>query len=165
MDAVILHELFDYRDGTLYWKKTVNKKVKQGDKAGTFDNEGYVVVRYKGKGYKAHRLVFLMFNGYLPDQIDHIDCDKSNNKIENLRPACSVTNHYNVTATKRNTTGVKNVYFVKKTNRWRVAMVVNKQFMSFGCFQDLELAELVAQEARIKYHGKYANHGVHNFPS
>lgn len=47
---------------------------------------------------------------------------------------------------------------IKKNKKWNVTLAANNKSMYFGSFDDLELAELVAIEARDKYHGKFACH-------
>lgn len=77
--------------GLLFWTDVAHKSVR-GKQAGTF-NRGYVVVMYKSKFYKAHRLAWLLTYGSWPkEMIDHIDGDPSNNKLNNLR---DVNNHVN----------------------------------------------------------------------
>lgn len=77
--------------GLLFWTDAAYKSVR-GKQAGTF-NRGYVVVMYKNKFYKAHRLAWLLTHGSWPkEMIDHIDGDPSNNKLNNLR---DVNNHVN----------------------------------------------------------------------
>ena len=99
-----------------------------------------------------------MFNGYLPKFIDHIDCNPSNNKIENLREATFSQNQHNTKKRITNTSGVKNVHWYKPLKKWMVYIMINKKRKHLGYFNNIELAELVAQEARNKYHGKYARH-------
>lgn len=154
-----LHELFEYREGNLYWKKPTNLNGKVGTKAGALDAYGYLRIQIKCKGYKAHRLIFLMHHNYLPKYIDHIDCNRLNNKIENLRPITSRLNIVNQGLTSRNKSGYKNVSYHNATKKWIVGLKVNGKSMNFGYFDDLELAILVATEARIKYFGEFANHG------
>lgn len=77
--------------GLLFWADAAHKSVR-GKRAGTF-NRGYVLVMYKSKFYKAHRLAWLLTHGSWPkEMIDHIDGDPSNNKLNNLR---DVNNHIN----------------------------------------------------------------------
>lgn len=153
-----LHQIFEYRDGFLYWKIKVGG-MSPGDKAGsTSVNNGRTHVQIKRKFYKVHRIIFMMFYGYIPKEIDHADTNESNNKIENLREATSSQNNYNQKLRKDNTSGIKGVTWDKSRQKWHVQVVVNKKPVFQARFDDLELAELVAQEARDKYHGKFARH-------
>jgi hypothetical protein len=94
----------------------------------------------------------------LPNFIDHIDCNKSNNKIENLRVATKSQNQCNRAITLLNKSGVKNVSWSKDRKEWVVQISVNGKKKFIGRYKDLELADLVAQEARDKFHGKFARH-------
>jgi hypothetical protein len=151
MNQELLKQLFDYKDGNLFWKK--NKK-----QITNIEPIGYVRVCLNKKQYKAHRVIFLMHHGYLPEYIDHIDGNKLNNKIENLRPATRQQNGQNSVMRKNNKSGAKGVCWSKPTNKWRVQINVNKEKKYFGVYKDLELAELVAIEARNKYHNNFARH-------
>jgi hypothetical protein len=111
-----------------------------------------------GKHYRLHRVIFFMHHGYLPDVIDHIDGDILNNKIENLRPATHTQNMRNTKLSSRNNSGVKGVNWDKKSNKWRVHISVDGKTKTFGRFKDMELAELIAIEARDKYYGEFARH-------
>jgi hypothetical protein len=151
MNQALLKELFDYKDGNLFWKKT-KKQITN------IEPIGYVRVCLNKKQYKAHRVIFLMHHGYLPECIDHIDGNKLNNKIENLRPATRQQNGQNSVMRKNNKSGAKGVCWSKSANKWRVQINVNKEKKYFGVYEDLELAELVAIEARNKYHNNFARH-------
>ena len=154
-----LNQLFEYRDGVLYWKVKPSKKVLIGDKAGNKREDGYCLTMTAGKRYLNHRLIFLMHHGCLPQFIDHIDGNPSNNKIENLRAAKSTQNQHNRKLGKDNISSLKNVGWHAKRKKWEVKVRVNNKRKHIGYFEDLELAALVAQEARNKYHGEFANHG------
>lgn len=80
--------------GLLFWTDAAHKSVR-GKRAGTF-NRGYILVMYKSKFYKAHRLAWLLTHGSWPkEMIDHIDGDPSNNKLNNLRDVCNHVNQCN----------------------------------------------------------------------
>ena len=153
-------ELFEYRDGNLYWKVKPAKQVAVGAKAGCKNSYGYCVVRVDGVLYGAHRIVFLMHHGYLPDYIDHIDGNPLNNRIENLRQATNIENCYNRGKQSNNKSGCKNVHWKAKIKHWSVEIQVNKVKRYLGIYKDFELAELVAQEARDLYHGSFAKQGA-----
>ena len=158
-----LKKVFEYKDGILYWKVKPHPmafRVKAGDIADNIKSNGYKSVFVDGKAYPSHRIVYKIFNGNFDGFIDHIDGNPSNNKIENLRIATAQENQRNAKLRKDNTSGVKGVSFDKSKGTWRVRLQINKKPKIFGNFKDLEFAELVAMEARDKYHGKFANHGI-----
>ena len=158
-----LHELFEYRDGKLFWKVDRRAVKCKGKEAGTIHN-GYRNLHSNSIGghMSAHRAIWVMHHGDLPEVIDHINGDKLDNRIENLRAATRSQNVHNIAMLPSNQSGVKNVSWRNDTKKWRVTLAVDGKKMSFGHYDDLELAELVAHEARCKYHGEFANHGVSN---
>ena len=112
-----------------------------------------------GKYYKNHRLIFLWNYGFLPKYIDHINGNPADNRIENLRAASLSQNQFNRKKSSTSTTGCKNVFFNKKDKKWVVKIRVNGTRKHLGTFSNLELADLVATEARDLYHKEFANHG------
>jgi hypothetical protein len=113
-------------------------------------------MRVDGVVYTLHRLIFIYHHGYAPKIIDHINNDRSDNRIENLREATQQQNCLNRKLHKNNTSGVKNVRWDKKCQKWVVELSINRKRRFFGWHEDLEFAELVALEARDKYHGVFA---------
>ena len=154
----LLHELFDYCDGELHWKVSPKPLVNIGDIAGHIEARGYKVIKIFGKKYKSHRLVFMYHHGYFPKRVDHIDGNRFNNHVENLREVTASQNSQNSKFRKNNTSGYKNVFFEKRNQKWRVVLRVNGVNKSFGYYKDIELADLVATEARDKFCGQYARH-------
>ena len=155
IDPAKLHSLFDYKDGVLTWKQGRKK----GRVAGSLKPTGYTVVEINNNNIMAHRLVWMMHNGSFEGFIDHIDGNRSNNKIENLRLATVLQNSWNRKNNSNNRTGVKGVHQIKATNKYQARICIGNKRLVLGSFEDLELAELVVMEARDKYHGKFANHG------
>jgi len=152
-----LHELFEYRDGNLYWKYHKYKKL-IGKKAGFLYKDGYIGVGLNKKQYKVHRIIYELHYGNCPEFIDHINGIKSDNRIQNLREATRSQNSYNQKLNKNNKSGIKNVYWNKNEKKWIVEISSKNKIVFHKLFNDLELAELVAIEARNKYHGKFAKH-------
>jgi len=140
-------ELFTYKDGQLFWTKT-------GKVAGSLKKNGYYSVSYKRKFTGIHRIIFLIHNGYLPEMVDHIDGNVANNCAENLRAASRSQNGMNSKFYSSNTSGSRNVY--KCNSKYSVRLKIDGKFRNFGLYENLELADLVAQEARNKFYGEYA---------
>lgn len=153
----LLHDLFTYKDGELYWKIAPCKSVNVNQKAGYY-NKKYYKIKIKNKTYSLHRLIYMMFYGYVPEFIDHIDNNPKNNRIENLRPATKQQNNSNTKLRMDSTSGVKGVNWHKKQQKWNVRVSVNGNRQNIGVYDDPELAELVAVMAREKYHGAFARH-------
>jgi hypothetical protein len=153
----LLHELFEYKNGDLYWKVKRSTNVKPGDKAGTINSGGYIHTHINNKPYKNHRLIFMMFYGYMPPMIDHIDGNKSNNKIENLRGATHLQNMWNQKVSKKSTSGIKGVYWHKIKQKWQASCGKDSKLVHLGYFDKKEDAEKMVKEFREKNHGEFAN--------
>jgi hypothetical protein len=152
------HSLFEYKEGSLYWKVRKATHVKIGARVGSPEVSGYETVYVDGRNWRIHRLVFLMQHGYLPKIIDHINGKRTDNRIENLRAADDNQNAHNQVLRSNNVSGIKGVSWNKDRQKWVVRVNHNKKTYQ-RYVQDLELAELVAIEMRSKLHGEYANNG------
>lgn len=151
-----LNNVFSYENGKLFWKIKSGKGY-IGKEAGSDDGKGkYLRVMLNGIRTAVHRVVFAMHHGYMPDFVDHIDGDTKNNRIENLRASSKSQNGMNQGLSKANKTGCKGVYFDARKKKFGVRVRVNKKQKHFGWFDDIELAGLVASEARVKFHGQFA---------
>jgi hypothetical protein len=153
-----LREIFDYKDGNLYWKKTTSPRSLKGNKAGSKNKDGYYQVNINRKKYYVHRLIFMLHFNYLPKFLDHIDLNKSNNKIENLREASNQQNSFNKKIDKRNTSGYKNIYWNKKNKKWIAALMINGKTKHIGCYEDIEVANQKAIQIREFYANEFARH-------
>lgn len=160
IDKDKVNYLFDYRDGKLFWKNKTHPRSQAqiGGEAGTLVHQGYKQVSIENKKYYLHRIIFLYHHGFLPETVDHIDNNTGNNSIENLRAATLSENQQNCSVKKSNRLGVKNVLFDEKANKYRVYVRAKNKPMYIGSYDNLDLAGLVAHEARNKYHGAFANH-------
>ena len=157
-----LQEAFDYRDGNLYWKKTNTNRVKVGSKAGSvktkpLTGEQYVQVRFKGKSYYIHRLIWA-WHGYSlePNQeIDHIDGNSLNNRIENLRPTSRKQNSENRKGANKNSkSGEKGVCRHKKARKWKAQIQHNGKIIYLGYYENIDdaIASRIAAEKKYYTH-------------
>jgi hypothetical protein len=153
----LLQELFEYKDGKIYWKIS-NTRAVIGKEAGSINSSGYKIVTINQKSYLAHRLIFLMNHGYLPKTIDHIDGNSLNNKIENLRKATVSQNQFNAKIRKDNKTGVKGVTICNKTNKYKASLTTNGCRFNLGLFLSLDEAEKAIKTFRVVEHREFTRH-------
>ena len=157
----VLNSTFEIRDGELLTKvKWGRNRFPIGYKVGTLA-KGYVLVKFEQKRYSAHRIIFYMTHGYCPEYIDHIDGNRLNNRIENLRPATQSQNLSNRTMSSNNKSGVKGVSWYKDRNLRCAEIGYNNKTKRVGYFESLELAEEFIDLARQLVHGEFANNGTH----
>ena len=144
-----LQELFDYRDRQLYWKERIHSSIDLSKPAGCIDTQGYRLIKIEGKLYQAHRLVWKYHYGKDPKEfIDHIDGNRSNNNIKNLREATNQQNGFNRGPQKNNKLGIKGVR--KKGNKYTAAISINGKVKHLGMFFTIEEARLAREEAEKK---------------
>ena len=148
-------ELFEYKDGGLYWKISRTNSLKVGDRYGCLKPDGIRQGSVNNIPMLEHRLIFLYHHGYLPQFIDHINGDRSNSRIENIRPASREENNRNTKKRVNNVSGHKGVFWNKKSSKWQVQVRHQKKAIHLGMYDDFELACLVADEGRSKYHGAF----------
>lgn len=153
----------EYRDGRLFWKVS-RGGVKVGSRAGYKHSKmPYWNIRFKGRKYHEHQLVFAMFNGYIPKEIDHIS-DRitpegiKSNKIKNLRSVTKRQNGQKRTDHK-NKYGFRGLY--KKSDGFWCRIRNFGVITSGGPFKTKKLAAEAYDRMAIKIHGE---HAYTNFP-
>ena len=156
MDVARLKDLMYYNPdlGIFTWLKGVKK----GKKAGTRESSGYIKIKIDGKDYKAHRLAFLYMYGFMPDEIDHINHDKTDNRILNIRSVTHAENCKNLKKSKNNTSGLNGISYDKTNNLWRSRITVNGKAIYLGRRRSFFDACCLRKSAENKY-GFHKNHG------
>ena len=161
-----LRARFEYRaDGTFVRRYAVSGN---GNFAGSVvgcipKNRGsrahrYVTTKIAGKSYRLHRLIYLYHHGVMPEQLDHINGDALDNRIENLRPCRASENSCNRPVFKNNTSGYKGVSWNARNKRWFAYADMNKVRTNIGYFDTVEEAAQAAAQARNNLHGDFARH-------
>lgn len=150
--------LFKYKEGKLFRKVALCNKVKVGDRAGWIDGSGYRLVRVRGKIYGEHRVIFMMHHGYLPSKVDHINGNKEDNRIENLRGCTNSQNCQNSGLRTNNTSGYKGVTWHKRLNKFQGAVMYQGKSYHAGSFDTAEEADRQTRKLRESLHGEFHRH-------
>lgn len=158
-----LEKLFSYdpETGFLFWKVSMGK-AKRGSVAGSLDKKhGYIRVRIDGKNYQAHRLVWILNNGDIPEgmYVDHIDHNKANNHLQNLRLVTSYINQKNRSLGKNNRSGVLGVHYRGDRNKWQATINYDHNTVFLGNFDDWFEAVCARKSAEAHVGGFHENHG------
>ena len=119
-------------------------------------SNGYFQIGISGKLYKAHRLAWMYMHGEWPkDQIDHINRDKIDNRIDNLREASSAQNNQNVGLRSDNASGIKGVTYYKITGKWVAKINISGKLKHIGYFKTLEEASQAYESYAKQHHGEF----------
>ena len=142
---------YNSETGVFVWLQQRHPRYPIGSQAGISETRvpgyGYIIISLDGIPYKAHRLAWLYVHGEMPAAIvDHINRDKTDNRIANLRLATRSENARNTNRRRDNTSGTTGVVFLPKTNRWAAKLTVNSWNRFLGSFATKE--EAIA--ARLK---------------
>jgi hypothetical protein len=156
MTKELAESLFYYKDGILYWKNNQGTYPTKDKPVGSITKAGYFESRLKGKSFKVHRVIFLLKHGYMPKVIDHIDGNRTNNEISNLREATFSQNKVNQKIYSSNTSGLKGVFFKKATQKWNAQINFEGKRKHLGTFQTKELAAEFVDLARQMLHKEFA---------
>src|SRR6266498_5665389 len=146
---------YDINTGIFYWK-IKNGHAQPGKIAGT-QKDGYWKIRIAGFAYYAHRLAWLYVYGDWPvDQIDHINRDKLDNKIRNLRPCSRSQNKANSSVSKNNICRIKGVRWARANRKWSAQIRNGGKTYNLGYFDDKNSAARAYIKAAKSAFGEFA---------
>jgi hypothetical protein len=143
--AADAHRLLRYEPetGHLYWKprpKTPgNNRADPSKPAGSLGANGYVMLNVGGKLHRAHRVIWLMVHGTWPtDTIDHVNRNRADNRLANLRAATRIENQQNHPTRVDNKSGHRGVFWHQEARKWWVYINHNRKRKTVGYFPDFE---------------------------
>lgn len=130
-----------------------------GKPAGWLMQKGYIQLTLDGDIFTAHRIAWKMMHGEpVPREIDHIDGNRANNRISNLRAATHAENIANSRLTKLGNSGVRGVHFERRTGRFAAHITHLQKQYHLGRFDTLEEAAAARREAATRLYGEFARH-------
>ena len=148
LDSTYLREVLDYNPetGIFYWKFGNKRNTKANQIAGSIHPEGYRFIWIKDKHHRAHRLAWLyVFNEFPILQIDHINGNKDDNRIVNLRQATHSENQQN----KHSSKGYS---WHKRKQRWEAYIRISGKKLTLGYFENENDAKLARATAKQEHH-------------
>lgn len=150
LTAESLRALLDYdpETGLFHWKSRPARNMAAGSIAGRTDRRGYVGINIRYRKYAAHRLAWLYVHGVWPkSQIDHINRNPGDNRIDNLRDVSgseNCTNRVMPTGRASLARGVS----LHKRGRWQAQICIGRTVKYLGLFDTVEEAEAAYAQAR-----------------
>ncbi len=147
----LLH--YDPETGVFVNRVERNGRAKKGAVAGARTQDGYICIQVEKQKHQAHRLAWLYVYGAWPqNEIDHLNRDRADNRIDNLRDVSRLVNSHNIGAHKGSISGQKGVAWHSRNRKWQVQMRVNGVHHYIGQFKDLHEAVNARLEAEKRLH-------------
>lgn len=157
-----VNEFLNYnrKTGIFLWKKSKSGPAIAGNRAGHNSHAGYRYICLDHKKYAEHQIAWLLVHGVVPpDEIDHKNKIRSDNRIANLRLATKSQNLGNAKIFKTNRHGHKGATIEKKTGRWKAQIQVNGKHMNIGTFATPRQAHDAYFAVAKKLRGEFASRG------
>jgi hypothetical protein len=155
-------EIAGFEDYLIYEDGRVFNKKRRRYLRLTLGCNGYLFIHLCKQGirksFNIHRLLaqYFVANPEMKTHVDHIDGNKENNSLENLRWATRAENNRNARKGKNNTSGEKNVTWFKRDSKWRVQFNIGGKNRHFGYFSNYDDAIKFARQKRREFHGDFA---------
>lgn len=146
---------YDPATGIFTWAEKTSRKVIVGSVAGCLNKAGYIVIGIGGKLYYAHQLAWLYQTGEWLPRVDHRDCDGSNNRWSNLRPATAQQNAMNSRRSVSNTSGFKGVSWHRGAGKWSAYIILDGKKRHLGLHERPEDAHAAYLAAAAAVHPQF----------
>jgi hypothetical protein len=153
-----LKELFQYdqETGWLIRKIGMGSRARAGERAGYSRCKGYRKIQIQGRQLFEHRVIWAIMHGSWPiNQIDHVNGDKGDNRLENLREATQEQNLANRRVRKDSLTGMKGIRWNVKRQKWEAIIQSCGKQIYLGRFETPEEAHAAYCDAAEKHHGEF----------
>lgn len=152
-------EIFDYDPvtGLLTSKIRRGSKIAPGQAIGSRQSQGYLQMTVDEEKFLVHRVIWFWVTGEWPDEIDHKNLEKTDNRFDNLRAAGRSANNQNTRAHKDNASGLKGVS--RKRDRWRARIRIDGREVSLGAFSTKDAAAAAYAAAARQHFGEFARFG------
>lgn len=146
---------YDPETGKFVWLVAVGKRSVVGSEAGSIMG-GYVVIKYLGEPYLAHRLAWFLEKGSEPPtSIDHINGQKEDNRISNLREATFSQNMANTGIWRHNTSGYRGVSKQRRGGKWMSTIRFHRKRYHLGVFETAEAASAAYEAKAAQLFGEF----------
>jgi hypothetical protein len=136
--------------------QTDHKNCRLGKPLGWKQVNRYLMIVLGRRKYYAHRLAWFYMFGKWPREIDHIDRDRTNNRIANLREVTRRQNNLNAKLSCRNKSGVRGVGWFARDGLWRASIYINEKNVNLGHFTTVELAKAARRTAEAIWYKPFA---------
>lgn len=157
MDEVAHKLRYDPATGIFTWRVRVSTRANAGDVAGKVRADGYRIIKIDGRDIYAHRLAWFLTYGQVPTlPLDHINGNRDDNSIANLREATASQNTVNQKRRSNNKSGFKGVHWSEPHKKWRARIKINGRYKSLGYFSDQKDAFAAYMAACEGAHGPFA---------
>lgn len=161
LDYKSISEILNYDEltGKITWKVKRANNISIGQVAGVIDKNGYRRIKIRPKLYLAHRIAWLLHHKEWPKNlIDHINMNRDDNRISNLREATKSQNMMNTKKYQTNTSGIKGVSWHKRDKVYRADITIMGKHIYVGRYKTKEEAGKAIVFKRLELHGEFSHH-------
>lgn len=155
IDDLKTHLSYDENTGLFTWIVPTNPRIKVGSNAGVYRNDKrnrYQYLRFRGQIYLGHRLAWFYVFGKWPSTIDHVNGDKRDNRLCNLREVTPGENMQNQSAKGKGRSGLIGAIWNERRSKWFAQITVGRKCIHLGSFDDKNDAHRAYVEAKKTYH-------------
>ena len=149
---IYIQSVFKYDNGQLFWLGN-RRGAPKNKPIGSVSGKGYLACMLDGKHYLVHRLIYLYVHGYMPKFIDHINGNKKDNSVENLRNVTRSGNQQNMRiAYSSSQSNLLGAFYSKKQKKWFSSICTNGKKSYLGSFDCPEKAHQAYLKAKRDLH-------------